>query len=279
MEPQGLSLLTEYVCISKMKIIPNLDIHITHKCNFTCDSCSHFMNHGFDTHISLEECESWMSYWNKRLVPDNIGILGGEPFLHKNLKEYCYLIRNMWPNSNIEIVTNLTLIHLHSEIFEDIIKNNITLSISIHSNDPTYLQLMRKKVSIINDWKSKGVKVKIYNSIKDWSQVYLGYGKDIMPFEDNNPQKSWKNCPTGQTCFQLHQGKIWKCAPLAFLPMMKEKYDISEKWDPYLEYIPLSPNCTDQELESFFDKGAEKFCSMCPSTRKFFKKNSPLLRK
>lgn len=262
-----------------MKRIPNLDIHITHKCNFTCDSCSHFMNHGFDTHVSLNECELWMSYWNERLIPDNIGILGGEPFLHKNLKEYCYLTRKMWPNSNIEIVTNLTLIHLHSEIFEDIIKNDITLSISIHSNDPTYLQLIRKKILTINDWKSKGVKIKIYNSIKDWNQVYLGYGKDIMPFEDNNPKQSWENCPTGQICFQLHQGKIWKCAPLAFLPMMKEKYDISEKWDPYLEYVPLSPNCTDKELEDFFDKGAEKFCSMCPSNKKSLKKNSPLLRK
>jgi hypothetical protein len=262
-----------------MRKIPNLDIHITHKCNFTCEGCSHFMNHGFETHIGLEECEKWMLNWNTRILPQNIGILGGEPFLHNNLKEYCHLTRKMWPNSQIEIVTNLSLIHLQPKVFEDIIQNNIILSISFHSKDPDYIKMIKKKLPIIKEWQNKGLNVRTYDSYSNWSLIYKGFGDKIMPFEDDDPESSWKNCPTGQSCFQLHQGKIWKCAPLAFLPMMKEKYNISEKWDPYLNYVPLSPECSDEELEKFFNRGSEKFCSMCPANKKNFNKSSPLLRK
>lgn len=264
-----------------MKIIPNLDIHITHRCNFTCESCSHFMNHGFNDHISIDDCKSWILNWNKRILPKNIGILGGEPFLNNNLKEYCILIREMWPtkDTEIELVTNASVIHLHPNIFETLIKYNILLSISFHHNDPNYLKIIKKKINIIKNWKNQGLNIKTYNSYDMWSKVYQGYGDSIMPFEDNDFRSSWKNCPTGQNCFQLHEGKIWKCAPLAYLPLMKKKFNISKKWDPYLEYAPLSPNCSDQELEDFFNKGAESFCSMCPAKYRKFKKSSPLLRK
>ena len=264
-----------------MQIIPNLDIHITHRCNFTCDSCSHFMNHGFTDHVPIQECKTWMLNWNKRILPKNIGILGGEPFLNKNLKEYCILVREMWPTNDtkIELVTNSSVIHLHPNIFETLIEYNIALSVSIHSNDSNYLNIIRKQINKIKDWKNRGLKIIKYDSYNTWSMVYKGYGDNISPFEDNDPISSWKNCPTGQICFQLHEGKIWKCGPLAYLPLMKKKFNISEKWDPYLKYIPLSPNCSDEELKEFFERGSEHFCSMCPAKQNNFKKSSPLIRK
>lgn len=258
-----------------MKVIPNLDIHITHKCNFSCDNCSHFMNQGFDYHVPLDECKTWMSLWSKKVLPKNIGLLGGEPFLNKDLKDYCIVTRNFWPDTDIEVVTNAFLIHLQPDVFETLIENKIILSISFHSNDKNYINIMRKKVEEIKKWKDRGLLVRKYDSYNYWNKVYDGNGSNIMPFEDNDPESSWNNCPTGQTCFQLHRGKIWKCAPLAYLPMMKEKYSISEKWDPYLEYTPLSPDCSNEEMEEFFNRGSEKYCSMCPSKSIHFKKQAP----
>ena len=108
-----------------------------------------------------------------------------------------------------------------------------------------------------------------------WQKVYKGYGENIEPYEDNDPESSWNNCPTGQNCFQLHEGKMWKCAPLAFLPMMNKKYKLSEKWDRYLEYVPLSSDCTTEELQKFINRGAESYCSMCPSKPHYFMKDMP----
>lgn len=264
-----------------MRQIPNLDVHITHDCNFQCESCAHFMQHKFrGTHVSLDVMESWYKDWYQRIEPKSIGLLGGEPFLHPNLSEMCHLSRKYFPNSEIEVVTNMTLVHLHPELWKDLIKYDITLSISIHSRDPDYAKVMKPKLKIAKEWKKKGVRITLYDSVKEWNMVYKGDGKDIMPFEDLDPQGSWRCCPTGQICFQLHEGHIWKCAPLAFLPLMKKKYpDISEKWDPYLTYKPLKSDCSDDALDEFFNRGCEVFCSMCPSKPTQIHKQNPLINR
>ena len=102
---------------------------------------------------------------------------------------------------------------------------------------------------------------------------YTGYGSNIKPLKGDF-QESWNNCPTGQENFQLYNGKIYKCAPLAYLPLQKEKYpDLSEEWNPYLRYIPLEP---DGDIEEFFSRQAELVCSMCPNSTELMSKPSPL---
>jgi glycosyltransferase involved in cell wall biosynthesis len=39
----------------------------------------------------------------------------------------------------------------------------------------------------------------------------------------------------------------------------------AERWAPYLQYQPLGPDCTPDELTAFFAKEDEPFCGMCPS--------------
>lgn len=249
--------------------IPNLDIHITHRCNFSCDSCSHFSNHKFTDEIKFNDFKNWIDLWKNKVNPAKIGILGGEPFLNPRVAEYCEYARKSFPNSRIELVTNAFVL---KDISDTLIKNNIILAVSVHHNNPEYKKTLAKQKKIIDSW---GVKVEYWNSFLEWKKVYKGYGENIEPYEDNDPEGSWNHCPTGQNCFQLHEGKMWKCAPLAFLPMMNEKYKLSEKWNRYLEYVPLSPDCTTEELQNFINRGAESFCSMCPSNSDYFVKDMP----
>jgi hypothetical protein len=87
----------------------------------------------------------------------------------------------------------------------------------------------------------------------------------MKPFEDDNPRESWHSCP-GRACKQLSDGRLWKCAPIAYLPMQNAKYHLSEEWWPYLEYQPLSPDCSDQQLAEFLAREEEDCCSMCPAS-------------
>ena len=59
--------------------------------------------------------------------------------------------------------------------------------------------------------------------------------------------------------------------------MQAEKYNLSEKWDPYLKYVPLEHTCDDKELKDFFTRREESFCSMCPATEQYFSPSNPLL--
>ena len=86
----------------------------------------------------------------------------------------------------------------------------------------------------------------------------------MEPFEDGSPRLRWEICPA-RVAKQLFEGRIWKCAPLAYLKLQKAKYTLSSRWDFYLNYKALEPNCTDRELDHFIAREEEVFCGMCPA--------------
>jgi rubredoxin len=97
----------------------------------------------------------------------------------------------------------------------------------------------------------------------------------MQPFEDGDPRASWDICPA-RHCKQLLDGRIWKCAPLAYLPMQKAKYRLSEKWDTYLGYKPLEPDCSRAELRAFAALEDEAACGMCAAKKRLFELPVPL---
>jgi hypothetical protein len=263
--------------------VPHLEIHITHKCNLTCEGCLHFTNHRHSETLSVAALRKAMSFWNKRLIPETFAILGGEPCLHRNLVDVIYMTREMWPDSRtrIEIVSNGLLLHLHPGLPRALSDTRTCLEISIHSDgsiSEKYQEKISRSLKLARDWQSEyGFELSESDASESWVRGYMGFGEGIMPFEDGNPGKSWNNCITGQQCFQLFEDCLWKCAPLAYLRLQDRKFKLSEKWKPYLQYEPLRPGCTDEEIVEFFNRKAESVCGMCPSNPQGFAKPNPLL--
>lgn len=267
--------------------IPHLEWHITHNCNLSCEGCMHFTNHGHNLSVDIKDLKKWYSFWNKRISPKSMAILGGEPLLHKNLVDIIYLTKETWKqpeDSYFEVVSNGLLLdrEKHRELPIALKETDCFFSLSIHSSpdNKKYLNQIEKIFKILDEWVSEyGIKVKINDMEPFWSRTYKGFGLNSLPFEDKNPEESWKNCSAGQKCFQLYEGNIYKCCMTAYLKLQKEKYGplLSKKWDPYLSYIPLDPNCTDEEIVEFFNRKSESICGMCPQKPKIFKKNDPLL--
>jgi Radical SAM superfamily/4Fe-4S single cluster domain len=257
--------------------ISHLEWHISHACNFTCENCCHYSNHKFSDNVSVEELEGWYSKWSHRLRPITVDILGGEPLLNKDICEIVKITRDHWPESKIDITTNGVLLDRFADLPEYLKKYNVGLKISKHGTNPEYNELWESIVSTANIWQQDyGISVNLWESDLVWFKSYKGFGKNIEPFEDNDPEESWKNCITGQDCWQIYNGNIYKCAPLAYLPMLDQKYKLSNKWNHYLTYKPLTPDCTDAELIDFFNRKAESFCAMCPKNPQVLhRKNDP----
>jgi MoaA/NifB/PqqE/SkfB family radical SAM enzyme len=255
-----------------------LEIHVANACNLTCESCSHFSNGGHKGILSLKDAETWMKLWNHRIQPATFRLLGGEPLLNPMLIDLLYLSRDCWRASAITLVTNGLLLSKHPNLPIALEECNVNLHISIHDDSPEYREKAIRIDDIVRTWKAKRYfRVEYHYSYVGWTRRHKGIGRSVMPYEDNNPRKSWEICPARE-CHQLFRGKLWKCAPIAYLRLQKEKYpDLSSAWDPYLAYEGLDAGCSDQELETFLSSEHESICDMCPSNPHRFNKPSPLI--
>jgi hypothetical protein len=259
-----------------LKRIGNLELHVAHGCNFTCEGCSHYSDQHHKGMLGLEECARWLAPWAGRIAPQRLSLLGGEPTLHPRLAEFVPLARRHFPRAQLRIVTNGFLLHRHPGLPHALLAHgNAHLYVSIHHDAPEYIEKLKPVEKLLLGWEKQGVKVSYYASFEYWTRRYHGIGAQMQPFEDNRPRESWEAC-TARHCPQIFEGRIWKCGPLAYLGMQDAKYGLSEKWTPYLSYKPLEPGCSDAELTEFFAREEESQCAMCPAAPEKFKLPVPI---
>jgi hypothetical protein len=262
---------------AQMRRVEALEIHLVHACNLTCESCSHYSNQGHEGIVSLEEADSWMNLWNRRLSPTVFSLLGGEPAIHPRLPEFVALSRKNWPEARLQLVTNGFLLHRHPELPAVLANDpNACIALSIHHASPAYREKLMPVVALLIEWTRRfGVRVECRPSHANWTRRYKGFGAAMQPFGDAQPRRSWERCPA-RTCKQLLQGKIWKCPATAYLPLQHAKYRLDDAWQPYLAYEPLSSECTEAELDAFFSREHEPCCAMCPAEPERFAMPLPL---
>jgi len=42
-----------------LKVPHEIQLHVTHSCNLTCEGCTHYMNQGHSGSVSLEQASEW----------------------------------------------------------------------------------------------------------------------------------------------------------------------------------------------------------------------------
>jgi MoaA/NifB/PqqE/SkfB family radical SAM enzyme len=257
--------------------IKHLELHAAHGCNFACESCSHYSNQGHKGMLSVADAESMISQWSTKVNPLLFKILGGEPTINPNLVELFKIARRYWPNAHIQLATNGFFLHRHPtlpQVLKEI--KNASIELSVHHDSEEYTAKMEPIFALVDSWnKEYGTTLKIAKSLGRWRRTYYGEGDAMEPFKDNNQRSSWEKCPA-KTCAQLYDNKIWKCAPLAYLGLQKEKYNLSSSWDHYLTYTPLDVNTSEEQIKEFFAREDESYCGMCPSETVRFKLKMPI---
>lgn len=250
-----------------------LELHASFGCNLSCESCSHYSNQNHKGNVTLDMMKEWAEPWRGKLRPNRLNILGGEPFLNPELGDILDYLRDVFdPVEEMYITTNGLLLDRNEYIIDHLKKNRVYLSISMHAFTPEYLKKMEPIQRLMDNWMMRDVEVHWKDSVSNWTRRYHGFGDSMMPFEDNDPQSSWNICK-GKWCVQLFRSKLWKCAPLAYLNLQNEKYDLDSVWDEYLKYEGLSADSTLEEIVEFYERGVESHCSMCPANDLIFIKN------
>lgn len=260
--------------------IPRLETHLHHSCNLKCDNCNHFSNYSIKADaITTDLYDKENRPWSARIFPLVYQLCGGEPTLNSDLVEICYVARDIWADSKILLVSNGFFLHKHPELPRALQENNIKLVVSVHDNSEKYNQKLDEVKTLLSSWLNE-FKFELHyrESYMSWLKTFkVNENNNTVPCNDGFPKMSYDNC-LSKTAKQLFGGRIYKCPPLAYLNLIKNKYDLGEEWSYYLGYVPLGPDCTHSELKKFMSIQEESYCNMCAANPIKYKKPDPLVQ-
>ncbi|MBK92826.1 MAG: hypothetical protein CMP33_00590 [Rickettsiales bacterium] len=262
--------------------IRNLEYMITTSCDLACPGCDRFIDHGHAFVEKFEDIVANMEQWFKRLDPDHVTIIGGEPLLHPRIYDILTEARRIFDHAVIEVYTNAFLLPKRPKIFNVLKKiGNAKVSCSIHNKNPKYRDIVERNLH--QAFYSKGkwfetsqnthtcetVVLEVTDPTQggwyDYRRVVDGV---LKPWNDNDPTSSYKHC--GVNIYPIiYKNKLYKCPPISMVRThLTKNFMLEDKdWEPYLKYEGLDPDCDEKELEKFVKNIYEphSICSMCPA--------------
>lgn len=255
-----------------------LEVMIINACNLSCAGCTTFSDLKHQGYVSWQQGQQWIYPWSKRIEIDAIGVMGGEPLMNPDLKQWLVGIRKMLPQAQIRFVTNGLLLDKHWWIL-DLLDNlgNSVLKITQHVADPKLIDSINKIFSSriwspikeygIDRWVcGSGLRFQISRP-KTFVKTFKGEYVNALP-HDSDPGQAFTIC-VQKKCPLLIDGKIWKCGTMALTPPMLSKFNWPNRshWDAFIT-PGLDPDCSDAELIQFTDNFGKPhaLCRQCPSS-------------
>lgn len=136
--------LKELACKVPQKRLKQIEIHLANSCNLRCKGCDHFSciceNESFNEKQFYKDIQKLYSIFDGDI--EKILLLGGEPLLNKNVDKLIDATAKLFVNSEIDVVTNGTLILRQKDsFFESCRKDNVKIVITKYPIDFDYLEV------------------------------------------------------------------------------------------------------------------------------------------
>ena len=256
-----------------------LEIMIINACNLSCKGCTTFSDLKHSGYVPWNLGRSWLEPWTDRIQIQAIGLMGGEPLMNPELKQWLTGIRELLPTTQIRFVTNGLLIHKNwwvLDLLDDL--GNSVLKVSKHVNDSRLDDSINHIFSSRN-WNpirehnidrwicDSGLRFQI-SQPTTFLKTFLGEFHEAMP-HNNDPVEAFSIC-VQKRCPLLLDGKIWKCGTLALTPKILERFHWPNKdaWKPFIT-SGLDVTCTDAELSRFIKNFGKPHtsCRQCPTKK------------
>lgn len=154
--------------VLKQKVhIFQTDVLVTEKCNLACSFCNMFIPHyelpkHRDIQIILSDIDS---YFNLVDYVSIFHLVGGEPFLHPNIKDIIeYILEKYSDKIDKFIITTNGTVLPKEEILEILKNNNVILSVSNYSNK---LEKLKSKVDrVLGTYQENNINHYVRNNIE-----------------------------------------------------------------------------------------------------------------
>ena len=251
---------------------------ITQSCNLYCLGCTNYSDIPHKGYVSWNDGKTQLQEWLNKINISDFGIMGGEPLINPEWKNWALGIRTLLPDAQIRFTTNGLLLKKYPDIidfFESV--GNVVFKISVHVDD---LELENNIDKILNqkDWETVNefgiFRYKTKNNLrfqinrpKFFLKTYKNNYTNMEPHH-SNPKKAFSVC-IQKTCPLLYNGKIYKCSTAGLLKDTLARFGYPN-WDQWESYVTdgISPNDDIEIIEEFIDNFGKpnSICAQCPTS-------------
>lgn len=261
-------------------VLPFLETMLTQACNLSCTGCTNYSDLGYSGYVRWVDGRRNLEQWLDRIDISDFGLIGGEPLMNPEVRDWIAGCRKLMPDSQLRFTTNGEILHKHMDILDLLYDvGNIVFKISVHRYDQRLENIIeyifnKYKWEIVHEhgitrYKSKNnVRFQV-NRPQTFIKTYRREYEHMLPY-DSNPEESFKIC-VQQTCPLLYKGRIYKCSTSGLLldTLLKVGNADNIVWDQYKKYKGIGLEDSLEDINKFistFGK-SETICSMCPNKR------------
>lgn len=260
-------------------ILPFVEMMATQACNLSCHGCTNYSDLPHKGWIPWAQARQEISDWLHRVDIPDFGILGGEPLMHPQIRQWIQGLRELLPDAQIRFTTNGMLLGKNLDIVDLAAEvGNIVFKIGVHVKDPA-LENTIQYIMERFDWRpvteygikrfETGNKFRFQISRPDifW-KTFQGPYTDMRP-HNNDSRAAFEIC-CQKTCPLLYQGRIYKCSTVGLLRDTLAKFNNPnlDLWQPFLS-DGIGPDCDVQKLDDFLANFGQPhaLCKQCPSSQ------------
>ena len=241
--------------------LPNLryfEVHLVEHCNLNCQCCTHWSPLAKEEYTDLQEFEKdckRIAELTKSNV-NMISLLGGEPLLHPQCKDFLRITRKYFPKTKIKLVTNgILLLNQDTQFWSAMAENNITLAPTKYPINVNWKDIELKAHEL-------NVQFEYYN---DANEIKTSFKLPYQLDGSLNPVTNFLACGIAGECIFLSHGKLYTCTQAANVKHFNNYFGLNLKEDER-DYIDIYKAKDLKEILEFLAKPIP-FCKYCNITK------------
>jgi len=256
--------------------LPFLETMITQACNLSCEGCTNYSDLRHQGYVPWSQGKQWLEAWLQRINIPDFGIMGGEPLINPECREWLTGVRELMPDTQIRFTTNALLLDRHWDIVDLMHKlGNVSFKITMHVNDAQIEKIVQRIFDQfdwepvnefgIDRWRTSNNFRFHVKRPETFLKTYRNTYENMAPW-DCHPEDAFKVC-VQQTCPLLYEGEIYKCSTAGLLKPVLERHGWPNAHQWY-SYIPegLRSDCDPDQLDQFVKNFGRphSICGQCP---------------